>query len=74
MIDGDQTLSEALVRFLRATGPTHTELQRRMAAFAEDQSFPNLGPDAGAVLRLVARLTDAETVFEFGSGFGYSAS
>jgi predicted O-methyltransferase YrrM len=74
MIDGDQTLSEALVRFLRATGPTHTEAQRRMAAFADEQSFPNLGPDAGAVLRLVARLTDAETVFEFGSGFGYSAS
>ena len=74
MIDGDQTLSEALVRFLRATGPEHTAVQREMAALADEQSFPNLGPDAGAVLRLLARVTDAETVFEFGSGFGYSAS
>jgi Predicted O-methyltransferase len=74
VIDGDQTLDETLVRFLRAAGPEHTEVQRRMATFADDQSFPNLGPDAGAVLQLLARLTDAETVFEFGSGFGYSAS
>lgn len=74
MIDGDQTLGDALARFVRAAGPDHTPVQQRMAAFAAANEFPNIGPDAGAVLRLLARLTDAETVFEFGSGFGYSAS
>jgi len=45
-----------------------------MAALADDWGFPISGPEAGAVLRLLARLTDAERVFEFGSGFGYSAT
>ncbi|WP_435125250.1 O-methyltransferase [Halobaculum sp. D14] len=61
-------------RFVRAAGPEHTDVQARMAAFADEHDFPSIGAEAGAVLRLLARLTDAETVFEFGSGFGYSAS
>ncbi|MFC7096341.1 O-methyltransferase [Halobaculum marinum] len=67
-------LSEEVSRFVRAAGPAHTDVQERMAAFAADHNFPNIGPESGAVLRLLARLTDASTVFEFGSGFGYSAS
>lgn len=74
MIEGDQTLGEGLARFVRAVGPDHTPIQRRMAEFAEQESFPNIGPDAGAVLRFAAQVTDADRVFEFGSGFGYSAS
>ena len=45
-----------------------------MAELAAERDFPDIGPEAGGVLRLLARLTDAGTVFEFGSGFGYSAS
>ncbi|MFC7068949.1 O-methyltransferase [Halobaculum lipolyticum] len=67
-------LSEEVSRFVRAAGPDHTDVQTRMADFARDHDFPNIGPESGAVLRLLARLTDADTVFEFGSGFGYSAS
>ncbi|UIO99131.1 O-methyltransferase [Halobaculum sp. CBA1158] len=67
-------LPEDVSRFVRASGPGHIEVQERMAAFAADHDFPNIGPESGAVLRLLARLTDADTVFEFGSGFGYSAS
>lgn len=65
---------ESLERFVRATGPAHHAVQEEMVAYAEEHSFPIIGPDAGAVLRLLARLTDAERVFEFGSGYGYSAS
>ncbi|WP_430504878.1 O-methyltransferase [Haloparvum sp. PAK95] len=61
-------------RFLAATSPEHTAVQERMAAHAAEHDFPIIGPVAGGVLRLLARLTDAEWVFEFGSGFGYSAS
>lgn len=65
---------DSLERFVRATGPTHDAVQAEMVAYARENGFPIIGPDAGAVLRLLARLTDAERVFEFGSGYGYSAS
>lgn len=65
---------DSLERFVRATGPSHDAVQEEMVAYAEEHGFPIIGPDAGAVLRLLARLTDAERVFEFGSGYGYSAS
>jgi caffeoyl-CoA O-methyltransferase len=62
-----------VARFVRATGPTHDEVQAAMAAHAEEHDFPIIGPEAGGVLRLLARLTNARRIFEFGSGFGYSA-
>ena len=67
-------LPEHTRRFVRAVGPSHDPVQERMAAHAEAHGFPIIGPEAGGVLRLLARLTDAERVFEFGSGFGYSAT
>ena len=67
-------LPDVTERFLAATAPEHTATQAEMAALADDWGFPIIGPEAGAVLRLIARLTDAERVFEFGSGFGYSAT
>jgi predicted O-methyltransferase YrrM len=66
-------LSETAQRYLRATGPTHDEIQTEMAAFAEENDFPIIGPDAGGLLRTLTATTQAERVFEFGSGFGYSA-
>ncbi|MFW5911142.1 MAG: O-methyltransferase [Halolamina sp.] len=67
-------MQDAIQRYVRATGPSHSEIQSEMAAYADEHDFPIVGPDAGAVLRLLARLTDAERVVEFGSGYGYSAT
>ncbi|GAA0721404.1 putative O-methyltransferase YrrM [Halorubrum trapanicum] len=67
-------LTDPVRRFLTATAPEHTPVQREMADLADEWGFPIIGPEAGAVLRLLARLTDADRVFEFGSGFGYSAT
>jgi predicted O-methyltransferase YrrM len=67
-------LTDPARRFLTATAPDHTPIQGEMADLADDWGFPIIGPEAGAVLRLLARLTDADRVFEFGSGFGYSAT
>ncbi|MFW6000035.1 MAG: O-methyltransferase [Halorubrum sp.] len=67
-------LTDSARRFLTATAPEHTETQAEMADLADEWGFPIIGPEAGAVLRLLARLTDADRVFEFGSGFGYSAT
>lgn len=66
-------LSETAQRYLRATGPDHDEIQAEMAAYAAEEGFPIIGPDAGGVLRFLACTTQASRVFEFGSGFGYSA-
>ncbi|ERG89408.1 MAG: putative O-methyltransferase [halophilic archaeon J07HX5] len=55
-------------------GPDHNPVQRRMAAHASEESFPIVGPTVGAWLLTLTRAIGAERVFEFGSGFGYSAS
>jgi len=44
-----------------------------MEARADREGFPTVGREVGSVLRLCARLTGAKTVFELGSGYGYSA-
>lgn len=66
-------VSTEIQQFLHATGPEHDEIQQEMAEEADEQGFPIIGPEAGGVLRSMARATDAQHVFEFGSGFGYSA-
>ncbi|MFC7072743.1 O-methyltransferase [Halovenus rubra] len=66
-------LTETAQRYLRATGPEHDEIQADMAGVADEEGFPIIGPDAGGLLRTLAAMTRATSVFEFGSGFGYSA-
>ncbi|WP_306057691.1 O-methyltransferase [Natronococcus wangiae] len=66
-------LSDEIVRFVRAVGPEPDETLREMDEYARAEGFPHVGPEVGAVLRFVARLADAERIFEFGSGYGYSA-
>jgi len=67
-------LADDARQYLRETGPQHDEMQREMAEYADEHDFPIIGPDAGGLLRAVARTCDADRIFEFGSGFGYSAS
>ena len=67
------SLSDDAQRYLRATGPTHDAIHEEMAAYADEHGFPIIGPDAGGVLRSYAAATEARRIFEFGSGFGYSA-
>ncbi|NIX25114.1 MAG: O-methyltransferase [Actinobacteria bacterium] len=67
-------LPEATREFLALAGPEPDAAQRAMAEHAEAASFPIIGPTVGGLLAGLASLTDARRVFEFGSGFGYSAS
>lgn len=67
-------MDELLGRYLDGLAPEHDDVQAEMADHADREGFPNIGPAAGGTLRVLARLTDAERVFEFGSGFGYSAT
>lgn len=45
-----------------------------MEKYAEETDFPIIGPAAGYVCYQVARLINARTVFEMGSGYGYSTA
>ncbi|WP_436902094.1 O-methyltransferase [Halovenus halobia] len=54
-------------------GPEPDEVIETMDHHADEQGFPTVGPEVGAWLSVLARTADADRIFEFGSGFGYSA-
>ncbi len=67
-------ISDTVTEFLGATSMPPTEVQRDMADLADRLNFPIVGPAVGSFLAVIAATRHASTVFEFGSGFGYSAS
>lgn len=69
----EDVVPQHIERFARLVGPDGDEVVAEMDAYAEERGFPTVGPAVGGWLRLLARLVDARRVFEFGSGFGYSA-
>ncbi|MDQ2072553.1 O-methyltransferase [Haloarcula sp. H-GB4] len=70
----DETpLPRVTEQFARTLTPTSDAIIDEMDAKADREGFPTVGPAVGGWLRLVARMVDADRVFEFGSGFGYSA-
>ncbi len=70
----DETpLPEVTEQFARTLAPASDAIIDEMDAYADREGFPTVGPAVGGWLRLVARMVDADRVFEFGSGFGYSA-
>ncbi|WP_435195261.1 O-methyltransferase [Natronomonas sp. EA1] len=64
---------ETVARFARTIGPEPDDIIEEMDARADQSGFPTVGPEVGGWLRLCCRLAGAKRVFEFGSGFGYSA-
>ncbi|WP_435360313.1 O-methyltransferase [Haloarchaeobius sp. DFWS5] len=65
--------SDQIARFVAATAAEPNALGREMDEYAAEHDFPHVGPEVGGLLRMLARMVDAKRVFEFGSGFGYSA-
>lgn len=69
----DEVVPKAVERLAELIGPEQDEILTAMDEHAEDISFPTVGPAVGGWLSLLARTANAKRVFEFGSGFGYSA-
>jgi caffeoyl-CoA O-methyltransferase len=67
------TVPDDVETFAAAVGPEPDDVLREMDERAEETGFPTVGPAVGGWLQQLAGLVDAERVFEFGSGFGYSA-
>lgn len=59
--------------YLDSLLPERDAIVQEMEAEAEALDFPNVGPQVGQLLEFLARSIGARTVFELGSGFGYSA-
>ena len=53
--------------------PREKELQE-MEAYAEKNDFPIIGPACGYYCYQLARMVNAKSIFELGSGFGYSTA
>ena len=69
-----QVLDTTAEAFLEAANPSPPPILAEMAAFGREENFPVVGADVGHLLRVIAQLAGAERIFEFGSGFGYSAA
>ena len=53
--------------------PREPELQK-MEEIAEKNNFPIIGPACGYYCYQLARMIDAKSIFELGSGYGYSTA
>ncbi len=53
--------------------PARDPILERMEAYAAEKDFPIIGPMVGRLLMQLAYATGARSIFEMGSGFGYSA-
>src|SRR5512135_1560893 len=60
--------------FLISLVPPREPEMAMMEEYADKTSFPIIGPAAGYACYQVARLIGAKSVFEMGSGFGYSTA
>jgi caffeoyl-CoA O-methyltransferase len=66
-------IPDAIESFAIDLGQPREDVEREMAERAVETGFPTVGPAVGAWFRLLAALVNADRVFEFGSGYGYSA-
>jgi predicted O-methyltransferase YrrM len=53
--------------------PREPEMQK-MEEYAEENDFPIIGPACGYYCYQLARMTNAKSIFELGSGYGYSTA
>jgi len=59
--------------YLKELSPPTSDLMTELEALAAEQEFPIIGPLVGRVLYQWVKVSEAKTVFELGSGYGYSA-
>jgi predicted O-methyltransferase YrrM len=69
-----EPVAPAITAYLDALVPPRPPELQAMEAEAAETGFPIIGPAAGHFCYLTARLIRARSVFELGSGFGYSTA
>lgn len=69
-----ELLAPVFTRYLEELVPPRPRELAEMEAQGRAARFPIIGPVAGQFCYLLARLAGARTVFEMGSGYGYSTA
>jgi caffeoyl-CoA O-methyltransferase len=64
----------AVQEYLIGLVPARESEMQAMEEYARKTDFPIIGPAAGYVCYQIARLIGAKSVFELGSGYGYSTA
>jgi caffeoyl-CoA O-methyltransferase len=59
--------------YLMSLTPPRDEILSELEAIAEEKGFPAVGPLVGRFLYQLVKISSTKTIFELGSGFGYSA-
>lgn len=63
---------ERLQDYLDELVPERPSEVQKMEAYAEEHGFPIIGPASGYLCYQIARMIQAQSIFELGSGYGYS--
>ena len=70
-----EKLSYSVVQnFLNEIVPVREPEMQVMERYAEEHNFPIIGPAAGYYCYQIARMIHATSIFEMGSGYGYSTA
>jgi predicted O-methyltransferase YrrM len=67
------SISKQVDGYLLSLLPERDPVLQKMETYAIERGFPFIGPLVGPLLALLAKAIHAKTVFELGSGFGFSA-
>jgi caffeoyl-CoA O-methyltransferase len=65
---------QSVQKYLTALVPAREPEFQKMEAYAENNDFPIIGPVCGYYCYQLARMINAKSVFELGSGYGYSTA
>src|SRR3954453_11671970 len=67
-------LPQHLHEYLDSLVPPRPPEMQAMEAYAKQTNFPIIGPASGYFCSQIARMIGARSVFELGSGYGYSTA
>ncbi len=70
----DQLDYAVIQKFLTGLVPARVPEMESMEEYADKTGFPIIGAAAGYMCYMIARLIGAQSVFEMGSGYGYSTA
>jgi predicted O-methyltransferase YrrM len=65
---------DKLQEYLTSLVPPREPEMQRMEQYAEEHGFPIIGPACGYYCYQLARMINAKSIFELGSGYGYSTA
>lgn len=70
----DPLISDQLKTYLDSLVPERPNEMKKMEAYAAEHRFPIIGPAAGYNCYQIARMINARSIYELGSGYGYSTA